>query len=364
MAMKPLMEGKNGRLKKVDEELKHFLESKRHNIKVIGCGGAGNNAITRMTNDGIEGAKTVAINTDAQDLLYSEADYKVLIGKELTRGLGAGGEPKVGNDAARESISELRTMLEGTDMVFITCGLGGGTGTGSAPIIAGIAKQMGILSVGIVTLPFSVEGKLRMQNALEGLSKLRNSIDTLLIIPNDKMIQIVPDISMNTAFKIVDNVLVNAVKGVVEMITKAGLVNMDFADLKSVMSNGGLAMIGIGESNANGRAVESVTKALNDPFLPVDITGAKGALINIIGDHQMTLQEANSIVEMISSKLSEDAQIVWGAQIEKRMKDTIKTMVIVTGVKETIALDHLAVNKKDIEREHLRKALEIDFVEK
>ncbi len=362
--MKPLMEGRSGRLRKSDEELRSFLEHRKNVIKVLGCGGAGNNAVTRLFSEGIEGALTVAVNADAQDLLYSEADKKVLIGKELTKGLGAGGDPKIGNEAARESIEDIKAVLEGTDMVFVTCGLGGGTGTGSAPIIAGLAKRMGILSVGIVTLPFSVEGRVRMENALKGLGELRNIVDTLLIIPNDRILQIVPNVSINTAFKLVDDVLVNSVKGIVELITKAGLVNMDFADVKAVMSNGGLAMIGIGESNANGRAIESVTKALNHPFLPVDITGAKGALINIIGSNNMTLDEAKDIVEVVSTKLQDNAQIVWGAQVERNMKETIRTMVIITGVKETIAYEHLISDGKNIEKEHLKKVLGIDFVEK
>ncbi len=361
MAIRPLLKSNGGRLRKVDEELKQFLESKRSKIKVIGCGGAGNNTITRMNYEGIEGAETIVVNTDAQDLLYSQADKKVLIGKDLTKGLGAGGDPNIGMESAKESREDLKQAIEKADMVFVTCGLGGGTGTGSAPIVAGIAKQLGILTVGVVTLPFNMEGKQRMNNALNGLAKMRQSVDTLLIIPNDKMLEVVPDISINTAFKMVDDILVNSVKGIIELITKAGLVNLDFADVKTVMGNGGVAMIGVGESNVNGRAMESVMKALSDPFLAIDIEGAKGALINVSGGSNMSLNEAREIVEVVSSKLSEDAQIIWGARVEDGLKDTIKTMVVVTGVKEKEFYKEIFTNGIT-DKKMLEKVLDIDFV--
>lgn len=361
MAIRPLLKNNGGRLRKVDEELKQFLESKKSKIKVIGCGGAGNNTITRMNYEGIEGAETIVVNTDAQDLLYSQADKKILIGRDLTKGLGAGGDPNMGMEAAKETREELKTAVHDADMVFVTCGLGGGTGTGSAPVVAGIAKQLGILTVGVVTLPFSMEGKQRMENALTGLAKMRQSVDTLLIIPNDKLLEVVPDISINTAFKMVDDILVNSVKGIVELITKAGLVNLDFADVKAVMGNGGVAMIGVGESNVNGRALESVMKALNDPFLAVDIEGAKGALINVSGGANMSLSEAKEIVEIVSNKLSDNAQIIWGARVEESLKDTIKTMVVVTGVKEKEFYREVFTNGAT-DKKTLERVLGIDFV--
>ena len=260
-----------GKLSDTDEDLRKILEARRAEIKVVGVGGAGNNTVSRLMQVGIVGAEVVAINTDAQDLLYTDADKKVLIGKDLTRGLGAGADPKVGGEAARESREDIKDALKGGDMVFITCGLGGGTGTGASPVVAEIAKKMGILTVGVVTLPFSMEGRQRMANAQLGLEELQKNVDTLITIPNDKLLEIVPDVSVVTAFKICDEILVNSVKGVTELVTKPGLVNLDFADVRTVMTNGGMAMIGLGESDTENRAIEAVEKALNNPLLDVEI---------------------------------------------------------------------------------------------
>jgi cell division protein FtsZ len=319
----------------MDEELRKILESRRAEIKVVGAGGAGGNTVSRLMQVGIVGAETIAINTDAQDLLYTDADRKVLIGRELTGGLGAGADPKVGSEAAKESKDEIKKALEGADMVFINCGLGGGTGTGSSPIIADIAKKLGALTVAIVTLPFSMEGKQRSKNAQGGLESLESIVDTLIIIPNDKLLEIVPDVSVTTAFKVADEILVNAVKGIAELITKPGLVNLDFADIRTVMGSGGLAMIGMGESDSENRAVESVEKALNNPLLDVDIEGASGALINVSGGTDVTIKECQEIVSGVSSKINPDAKIIWGAQIIKELGDTIRAMLIVTGVKSS-----------------------------
>jgi cell division protein FtsZ len=248
-------------------------------------------------------------------------------------------------------------------MIFLTCGLGGGTGTGAAPVVAELARRMGILTVGIVTLPFSMEGHVRMRNAIEGLNNLRNYVDTLLIIPNDKMLEVIPNLSIPIAFKMLDEVLVNAVKGTIELITTPGLVNLDFADVKAVMKNGGLAMIGSGESNSSTRAVESVTKALSDPFLPVDITGAEGALINIIGGPDVTLSEANEIVRVVSDRLEPESRIVWGAKIDGNLKDKVKTMVIITGVKETEVYGQINLGAPS-KKERLEKMFDVRFLEK
>ena len=345
----------------IDEELKKILENKRPGIRVIGTGGAGNNTITRMMEVGIVGAETIVINTDAQDLLYSEADVKVLIGKEITGGLGAGGDPKIGMEAAKESRDDMKKVLEGSDLVFITCGLGGGTGTGSCPIIAETAKKVGALTIGVVTLPFSMEGRTRMKNAKEGLENLRKVVDTIIIIPNDKLLEIVPDVSLATAFKVADEILVNSVKGITELITKPGLINLDLADVRSVMTNGGLAMIGMGESDTENRALEAVEKALTNPLLSIDIDGAEGALINVTGGPDITIREAQEIVEAVSSRLSQDAKIIWGAQIAKDLRDTVKTLIIVTGVKSTeeelMEEKLFKPKKKEIEEE-----LGIEFV--
>jgi cell division protein FtsZ len=318
-----------------DEELRKILETRKAEIKVVGIGGAGGNTISRLMQVGIVGAETLAINTDAQDLLYTDADHKVLIGKDITNGLGAGADPKVGQESAKESKEDIKKSLEGADMVFIDCGLGGGTGTGGGPIVADIAKKLGCLTVGIVTLPFTMEGKQRMKNGQEGLENLENAVDTLIVIPNDKLLEIVPDVSVTTAFKVADEILVNAVKGIAELITKPGLVNLDFADIRAVMGSGGLAMIGMGESDTENRALESVEKALNNPLLDVDVEGAIGALVNVSGGADITIKECQEIVEGVSTKINADAKVIWGAQIIKELGDTIRAMLIVTGVKSS-----------------------------
>jgi cell division protein FtsZ len=349
------------RTSETDEELRKILESRKAEIKVAGVGGAGGNTLSRLMQVGIVGAETVGINTDAQDLLYSDSDTKVLIGKDLTSGLGAGADPKVGGEAAKESKEDIKKALEGADMVFVTCGLGGGTGTGAAPIIADIAKKVGALTVGVVTLPFSMEGKQRSKNAQDGLEGMESIADTLIVIPNDKLLEIVPDVSITTAFKVADEILVNAVKGIAELITKPGLVNLDFADIRSVMGSGGIAMIGMGESDTENRALESVEKSLNNPLLDVDIEGASGALVNVSGGEDITIKECQEIVEAVSTKLNQDAKIIWGAQVIKELGDTIRSMLIVTGVKSSQIYGpektYTTTKQKEIE-----KVLGIDFV--
>jgi len=316
-----------------DNELEELLALQRAKIKVIGIGGGGNNTINRITEVGIKGAETIAINTDAQDLLYTSADKKILIGREVTKGMGAGSNPKVGEEAAHENEHELKKALYGADMVFITCGMGGGTGTGCSPVLAELAKKSGALTVGIVTIPFTMEGNRRYENAVLGLEKLEQVLDTLIVIPNDKLLELAPDLPLHTAFKVADEILTNAVKGIAEMVTRSGLVNLDFADIRTVMANGGVALIGVGESDSDNRAIESVEKAINNPLLDVDITGATGALINISGNKDLTLNEARKVVEAISQRLNENAKIIWGAQIYEDMGGMLRTMLIVTGVK-------------------------------
>ncbi len=322
----------NGKRNPMDEELEKLIERQKAKIKVIGIGGGGNNSISRMSEVGIEGAETIAVNTDAQDLLYANADVKILIGKELTKGLGAGSMPQIGEEAAKETEAEIKAKLQGADMVFLTCGLGGGTGTGATPVIAGIAKKLGALTIAIVTIPFDIEGQKRIENAIQGLEKLEGNVDTLIVIPNDKLLELAPDLPLHTAFKIADEILTNSVKGIAELVTKTGLVNLDFADIKAVMSKCGVAMIGIGESDTGNRALESVEKAINNPLLDVDITGANGALINISGGPDLTLEEAKKIVESVTGRLAPDARTIWGAQITPDLQNTIRTLLIVTGV--------------------------------
>jgi len=347
----------------MDEELRRILESRKAEIKVIGIGGAGGNTISRLMQVGIVGAETIGINTDAQDLLYTDADRKILIGKDITGGLGAGADPSIGAEAAKESKEEIKKALEGADMVFIDCGLGGGTGTGGSPVIADISKKVGALTVGIVTLPFAMEGRQRSNNAQEGLENLESVVDTLIVIPNDKLLEIVPDVSILTAFKVADEILVNAVKGIAELITKPGLVNLDFADVRAVMSSGGLAMIGMGESDSENRAVESVEKSLSNPLLDVNIEGANGALINVSGGEDVTIKECQEIVEAVNNKINPEAKIIWGAQIDKALGESVRTMLIVTGVKSSQIYGPEKTYTQQKQKE-IEKVLGIDFVGK
>jgi cell division protein FtsZ len=316
-----------------NEDLEKVLESLTTTIKVVGCGGAGTNTITRCFGAGINGADLIAVNTDAQHLLLAESPYKILIGRHLTRGLGAGSLPQIGEEAAKESEQDIRDAIVPSDMVFVTCGLGGGTGTGCAPVIAQIAREGGALTIGVVTLPFCVEGQVRMDNAEAGLKRLREVCDTVIVIPNDKLLDIVPNLALNAAFKVADEVLMRSIKGITEMITMPGLVNLDFADLKTVMKRGGVALIGLGEAEGDNKAVDAITEALNSPLLEVDIAEATGALVNVTGGNDMTLREAEKVVEEIYSKIDKNARIIWGTTIDSKMEKSIRTMLVITGVK-------------------------------
>ncbi len=345
----------------LDKELEELLKKQKATIKVVGCGGGGNNTINRISEVGIYGAETIAINTDAQDLLYTSADKKILIGKDITGGLGAGSIPKIGEEAAKETEQEIKNSLAGSDMIFITCGLGGGTGTGSAPVVAEISKKLGALTVAIVTLPFSMEGHRRYENSLYGLEKLESIVDTIIVIPNDKLLELAPDLPLHTAFKVADEILTNAVKGIAELITKAGLVNLDFADVRAVMGNGGIALIGVGESDTENRAEEAVEKAIQNPLLDVEISGATGALINVSGGADMTLDEARRVVETVSSRLDEEARIIWGAQISEDLSGMIRTLLIVTGIKSSQIIKEPKFQKK--KKEEKQAEIGIEFVD-
>lgn len=318
---------------KDDEELLSVLKQHQARIKVIGIGGGGNNTLDRIAEIGIEGAKTIAINTDAQDLIDTRADKKILIGKELTKGLGAGAIPKVGEESAKEQEKEIKEALKDSDMIFITSGMGGGTGTGAAPVVAELAKKSGALVVGVVTVPFAMEGSRRYDNAMLGLEKMERYVDTLIVIPNEKLLEIAPNLPLHTAFKLADEVLTNAVKGITELVTRNGLINLDFADIKTVMTDGGMAMIGLGEADSENRAEESVERALNNPLLDVDLRNASGALVNVTGGNDMTLEDARKVVAKVSETLDDDAKIIWGAQIMEDLEKVVKTMVVITGVK-------------------------------
>jgi len=326
-----------GKASDTDDELRRIVEGIKTAIRVVGCGGAGSNTIDRLLEMGVEGGEVISLNTDALHLLYSKAPTKILIGTSVTGGVGAGNDPEVGEQCAESDVDKISGALQGADMVFITCGLGGGTGTGSAPVVAEIAKELQALTIAIVTLPFSVEGRVRAENALRGLKKLRKYTDTVIVIPNDRLLDIAPNLPLNAAFKVADELLSNSVKGITEMVTKPGLVNLDFADVRAVMKDGGTAMIGLGASSKDtsmdARSRESVEKALTSPLLDTDISNATAALINIIGSRDMTLEEAEEIVRIVSERISPDAEIIWGAQIEDNLdRNVIKTLLILSGV--------------------------------
>ena len=316
-----------------DKDLEEILSGLTTTIKVIGCGGAGTNTISRCVTSQITGAELISVNTDAQHLLIAESPHKVLIGRHLTRGLGAGSLPQIGEEAAKESEQDIRNAIGHADMIFVTCGLGGGTGTGCAPVVSQLAKEAGALTIGVVTLPFSVEGLIRMENAESGLKRLRDICDTVIVIPNDKLLDIVPNLSLNAAFKVADEVLMRSIKGITEMITMPGLVNLDFADLKTVMKRGGVAMIGLGEAEGENKAVNAVVEALNSPLLEVDISEATGALVNVTGGEDMTISEAERVVEEIYSRVDPNARIIWGTTIDPNLKRNIRAMLVITGVK-------------------------------
>jgi cell division protein FtsZ len=332
-----------------DEELERILAGLKTNIKIVGCGGGGSNTVNRLFESGIMGADLYAINTDAQHLLTVHSPHKILIGRRSTKGLGAGALPQVGEEAAREADEEIRNALTGADIVFVTCGLGGGTGTGSAPYVAAVAKEMGALAIAICTSPFRAEGSIRMENAEYGLEKLRTVADTVIVIPNDKLIELVPKLSINAAFKVADEVLMRSIKGITEVVTKPGLVNLDFNDIKTIMRGGGVAMIGLGESDGEDRAIEAVNEAIDSPLIDVDVTDATGALINVTGGSDMSIAEAEQVAEVVQSRISSNARIIWGAAVDPTLDGMIRVMVVITGVKSNqMFAKHEARRGKDI----------------
>jgi cell division protein FtsZ len=323
----------NNSASKTDEELQGVLEDLKTKITVVGCGGAGCNTLDRMVTEGIDGADLVATNTDVRHLLDIEANEKMLIGEKLTKGRGAGSRPQVGEEAALESQTEIQDAVTGSDMVFVTAGMGGGTGTGSAPVVAQAAKDTGALTISIVTLPFTSEGEVRRQNAEAGIERLREISDTLIVVPNDKLLDTVGDMPLNKAFKVADEVLMRSVKGITELITQPGLVNLDFADVSTVMEQGGVAMIGLGESSGETRAKDSVMKALRSPVLDVDIDGANSVLVNVTGGSDMSVDEAEGVVEELHDRVDPEARIIWGASVNEELDEEIRTMIVVTGAK-------------------------------
>ena len=315
-----------------DEELAAIVEDLETSITVVGCGGAGSNTVTRMSRAGIEGATLVAANTDAQHLAeQARADSKLLLGRRRAGGRGAGADPDVGEDAAEETIEDVIDAVRDEDMVFVTAGLGGGTGTGAAPVIAEAARDAGALTVAVVTMPFAAEGTERRANADSGLEALRSVTDTVIVVPNDRLLDVAGDVPLREAFEIADRVLERGVTGMTELVTKPGLVNVDFADVRTIMEDGGVAMIGLGESRM-GNGDHSIWSALRSPLLDVEFEGANAALINVVGGPAMTIEQAEGIVEEIHDRISADARIIWGASVDPALEGTIETMVVVTGV--------------------------------
>jgi len=301
-------------------------------IKVIGVGGAGTNAVNRMLEEAIQGVEFIAVNTDAQSLLMSIAPRKVRIGDKLTKGLGAGGDPELGQRAAEESQEELAEIVDGADMVFITAGMGGGTGTGASPIIARLAREAGALTVGIVTKPFSFEGRRRQQVAKMGIEKLEEAVDTLIVIPNDRILQVVDKkVSLQAAFRLADEVLRQGIQGISELITVPGLINLDFADVRAIMNEGGAALMAIGEAEGENRAVEAAQKAITNPLLEISIEGARGVLFNVTGGPDLGLYEVKEAAEIISKVVHPEANIIFGAVINEQMADRLRITVIATG---------------------------------
>ncbi len=321
-------------------------------IVVVGVGGMGSNVINRLTDVGIKGAETVAMNTDMKHLRMIKAHKKVLLGQEQTKGLGAGGYPEIGRKAAEESMNEIKEVLRDADMVFLVAGMGGGTGTGGAPVIAEIAKQQGAIVIGVVTMPFKIEGA-RLLKAEQGLANLRKVTDTVIVIQNDRLVEIAGNMPLQQAFAVVDEIVVTMIKGITETISIPSIVNLDFADVKAVMSVGGVAIIGLGESSSAARAREAVEQALRNPLLDVDYRGANGALIHITGGEDLKLDEINEIGEYVSSMLDPGAQTIWGARIDPAMNGKIRVITIITGVKSPYILgkDVEVKEKRDIKME-------------
>lgn len=302
------------------------------NIKVVGVGGGGNNAVNRMIAANLSGVDFIAINTDRQALIKSAAGQKIQIGEKLTRGLGAGGRPEMGAESAQESREEIAQAMKGADMVFVTAGMGGGTGTGAAPIVAGIAKELGILTVGVVTKPFGFEGKPRMKNAEAGIAELKANVDTLVIIPNDRLIQVgEKKISLLDAFNMADDTLRQGVKGISDLITVPGIINLDFADVKSTMLDAGLAHMGIGQAKGENKAAEAAKAAIQSPLLETSIEGAKKVLISISGSADLGLFEVSEAAELIQQAADEDASIIFGTTIDETLQDEIVITVLATG---------------------------------
>jgi len=331
-AQKPVEEPKTAE----ELEIEKIAEGLNICIKLVGCGGAGTNTVTRCIDDGLSGVHMLALNTDAKHLLTVKANKKILLGKATTRGLGAGARPEVGEKAAMENELDIKDWLKDSQIVFVTAGMGGGTGTSSAFVVARLAKEMRALTVGIVTLPFKSEGELRMENAMTGLSRLSKVCDTTIVIPNDTLLELVPNLPVQAAFKVADELLLQTIRGLTEMLTRAGLVNVDYADLRTILNEGGVSLIGVGEADGSSgeRVEDAVEEALDSPLLgKIDLKDARGALIRVVGGPDMNIQEAAEAAGIITKRIREEGRLIWGCSVEPEMKGRVKILLIVTGAR-------------------------------
>ncbi len=332
-------------LKNMSDDSLDNIEVGQARMVVVGCGGAGQNMVDWLYSKGITGAEIVAVNTDLQDLKLKNADKKILVGKEVTRGLGAGGRPEIGAEAAKESASEIKDAIKGADMVFVCAGMGGGTGTGVAPIVAKIAKDSGAIVIGVTTMPFSIE-RARIDRAEFGLQKLRAASDTVVVIDNNRLVKIAGNLPVKQAFAVANELISVMIKGIVEIISCPSLVNLDFADVKAIMTTGGVATVGMGTSDTNRRVEEAVEEALANPLLDIDYSGATGALIHMTGGEDMTLEEIDRGGQLITASLHQDANVIWGARVDQSHSKRITVMTIMTGVHSPHILGHETKDEK------------------
>ncbi len=331
------------------------------NIKVVGVGGGGGNATNWLYKKGVQGAEIIAMNTDKQHLDLIEADKKLLIGRNLTRGLGCGGFPQKGTESAKEEISEIRKMMNSTDMVFVCAGMGGGTGTGAVPVVAKTAKEAGAIVIGAVTMPFKIE-RARIDKAEFGLQQLRDVCDTVIVIDNNKLVELAGNLPIQQAFAVANELISTMIKGIVEIIAVPSLVNLDYADVKAIMANGEVSVVGIGESDTTNRVEEAVRRALDNPLLDVSYNGATGALIHVSGGHDLKLDELSTIGNMITESLDQDANVIWGARVSDDMKGKVRVMAIVTGVQSPYILGKVNERQREAQAVAVSRELGIDLV--
>lgn len=343
-----------------DDELESVLRQTMAEILVVGVGGAGGNTVTRLLDIGLQDVESVVMNTDAQALVYADAGRKMLLGKETTEGMGAGNNPEVGEQSAMETVQDIKDVVDGKDLVFVTCGLGGGTGTGAIPVVAKEAHEANALTIAVVTFPFKMEGRVRTENSKVGLAKLMDCCDSVIVVPNDKLLELAPGVPINTAFKISDEVLLKIIVGMSELIVKPGLVNLDLADLRKILKSSGAALIGLGEASGKDKSKRAALDVLNSPLLDVDISNGKGAIVNVVSSMDVTLLDVENIVKMVGDKLNSEAEIIWGAQVDQEMKDTVRVLIVISGL--TLSEKFLAPPSEVAEEEEIEGKSSADML--